>query len=304
MRRLAILWGLLALIAAPLAAEERHTLGWGRLLNNDLLGDGRDRWRTSSYMLALVRGPDWQGMRPVMPGALLEYRLRAEIIAPRRLAGPTSTDRPFAGTLSAGIHTHWQQDGWDISAGLDLVVLGPQTGLEGIQTTFHNLFDAPVASDWVIANQVGNDILLAGSAEFARPVRLSDTLSLRPFVDLQAGAEDVARIGIDLLVGDTGQRALKLRDPVTGHLLHAVTEEDFGWSFAFGADYARIWDSVYLPAEFGTVARDERWRVRAGAHWQGGAQMSFFYGVTWLSEEFVSQEEPQLVGSLKLNFNF
>ena len=43
------------------AAQDRVTLGWGRLLTNDLLGDGRDRWRTGSYTLSRVRGPAWGG---------------------------------------------------------------------------------------------------------------------------------------------------------------------------------------------------------------------------------------------------
>ena len=48
-----------ALFAVPAVAQERVTLGWGRLLTNDAIGDGKDRWRTGSYVLSRVRGPSW-----------------------------------------------------------------------------------------------------------------------------------------------------------------------------------------------------------------------------------------------------
>ena len=38
--------------------------------------------------------------------------------------------------------------------------------------------------------------------------------------------------------------------------------------------------------------------------WQWADDVSFFYGATYLSEEFQGQGEGQVVGSLKVNFNF
>ena len=57
--RLLILW-LLAMtlpIAAQAQTPERQFLGWGRLFNNDFLGDGQDRWRTGSYTISVLKGP-------------------------------------------------------------------------------------------------------------------------------------------------------------------------------------------------------------------------------------------------------
>jgi len=304
MRRLLFFGALVALLSTAVAAQDRQTLGWGRLLSNDVLGDGKDRWRTSSYMLSLVRGPDWTGARPETPGAILEYRLRAEIIAPRYLTGPGSDDRAFVGALSAGLHSHWRQGGWEMSLGLDLVALGPQTGLDELQSGFHDLFDVAGASEFVIANQAADGLFPTALAEAAWPVTLAPSASLRPFIEGQIGVEDLVRGGADLLIGEAGQGALKLRDPVTGHLLHAVMQDERGWSLALGADIAAIGDSAYFPAEFGTQASRTRWRVRAGGHWQDGARTSAFYGLTWLSPEFDGQPEGQLVGSVKLNFNF
>jgi hypothetical protein len=46
------------MLADPVAAEGRQTLGVGRLLSNDYFGDGKDRWQTGSFSLSIVRGSD------------------------------------------------------------------------------------------------------------------------------------------------------------------------------------------------------------------------------------------------------
>ena len=105
--RAAFTAALLACLAVPAAAQERQTLGWGRLLTNDYIGDVGDRWRTSSYALSMMRGPDWTGELPDAFGELLELRFRAEIIAPETLRGARSGDRAYANALTLGLHTHW-----------------------------------------------------------------------------------------------------------------------------------------------------------------------------------------------------
>jgi hypothetical protein len=52
-------------------------------------------------------------------------------------------DRPYAASLSAGLHAHWAALGGELSLGGDLVVVGPQTGLSDLQNRFHDLIDAP-----------------------------------------------------------------------------------------------------------------------------------------------------------------
>ena len=97
----------LPLAAGPAAAEGRAILGWGRLFDNDALGDMKDRWRTGSYVLSVVTGPDWSGRLPDRPGEILEFRLRGEVIAPANLVTPAAGDRRYAGIVSAGVHTHF-----------------------------------------------------------------------------------------------------------------------------------------------------------------------------------------------------
>jgi len=303
-RRLSLSLVLVLATGLSAAAQERETLGWGRILNNDFLGDGKDRWRSSSYGVSLVRGPGWDGVLPEQPGRILDYRLRGEIVAPRALTGPGSDDRAYAGTLSIGLHTHWARGRAQLSAGLDLVATGPQTGWTDAQNWFHDLVNQPRPSDFVIANQVGDALHPTATVEMGYPVALTPGLTARPFVIARHGIEDLVRVGVDLRLGALGDGALDLRDPTTGQRYRAIAQDGFGWEWVAGADYALVGDSAFFPESFGTRARDSRWRARVGTHWQGTRDITFFYGATYLSEEYVGQAEGQLVGSMKLNLKF
>ena len=71
---MAVLAALPVLLGTPAMAEERVTLGWGRIFTNDQIGDGKDRWRTGSYTVSRVRGPSWQGHAGHGFGDILELR--------------------------------------------------------------------------------------------------------------------------------------------------------------------------------------------------------------------------------------
>lgn len=303
MRILAIVCAVL-MAAGPSVAQERETIGIGRLFTNDYFGDNQDRWRSGSYALSVLRGPEWFGERPARAGSVLEYRLRSEIIAPQRLNGPLSGDRAYVGALSAGVHTHFSNNGADVSVGLDVVAVGPQTGLSDLQGWFHDLVNAPSVGAAVEANQVENAFYPTALVELAYPVQLSQSAQIRPFVEAQYGVEDLVRIGADVILGQVGHNDLWLRDSASGQLYSGAEGAGVGYSFVFGMDYAVVGNSAYFPASFGTVAQDERLRARAGVHSRFGDEISVFYGATYLSEEYVGQPEGQIVGSLKLIFTF
>lgn len=293
---------LLLASAAPSMAQDRVTLGYGRLFTNDYIGDGHDRWRTGSYNYSVIRGTTWSGRLPDHLGEILEYRFRSDIIAPMRVAGGT-VDRPYASRLSFGVHTQAAFGPVEVSLGGDLVALGPQTGLADLQEWYHDTFgySGPHGLD----SEIDNAIRLTATAEAAWPVHVTETLTLRPFAELQVGGvEDVARVGADLIWGRVGQADLMVRDMATGQLIRAVEGPAAGFALVAGADWTQVGDSLYLPEDQGFAAVDERWRTRLGVHWQMAPKTSFFYGLTYLSEEFEGQEEGQLLGSLKLNFNF
>ncbi|MDJ0823895.1 MAG: DUF2219 family protein [Rhodobacter sp.] len=299
----AVLACLTALLLCPpdAAAAKRESLGWGRLFNNDFLGDNRDRWRTGSYVVSKVIGRGWDGRLPDRPGDVIEFRFRSETIAPENIVTAAPGDRRYVGALSLGAHTHFRRKAVEVSLGADLVVTGPQTGLGDLQTELHRILGA--SRPGVLGNQILDGFHPTALIELARPYRLSPSVVLRPFVEAQGGAETLVRLGGDVMIGRLGQDELMLRDVATGHRYRVNRGAHTGFAAVFGADIAHVEHSVYLPAYDGIALTDTRTRLRAGVHWQG-EKASAFYGLTWLGEEFVGQPEGQLVGSVRLNIRF
>lgn len=301
MHRAIVIAATLLSLGTPAVSEGRTNIGEGRLFNNDYLGDGKDRWHTGSYTYSNIRALDQYSGTEAF-GDLIEYRFRAAVIAPSRRSNAPG-DRPYVGTLSVGAHTHFDMSGTQVSLGGDLVAIGPQTGLSDFQLKFHDTFglDNPPYVD----QQLANEVFLNAAAAATRRYDLSDTVSLRPFIEAQAGTEDLVRIGGDVVFGTVAQDDLLLRDVVTGQLYRGTEKAGvFGMSYLLGADLASVFGSRYLPESAGYTVSDTRSRARAGVFWQVGEDVSFFYGATYLSEEFEGQSEGQVIGSLKVNFNF
>jgi Uncharacterized protein conserved in bacteria (DUF2219) len=299
--RLLVMTLAMLLACLPAQAEERVTLGWGRLFTNDALGDGDDRWRTGGYTLSRVRGASWSGNLPDRAGDILEFRFRGEIIAPENLTTAAPGDRRYAGALSFGVHTHFRLGQAEASVGGDLVVIGPQTGLGAFQRAAHDLFG--IQEPQVLDDQIGDRLAPTLTGEIGRSFRLGGNVTLRPFLEAQAGAESLMRAGGDIVIGNAWDGALLLRDPVTGQRYTGIAAAGKGVSFTFGADIARVFDSDYLPSGGDAVLSDERIRARAGVEWQG-ERAGVFYGLTYLGPEFDGQPEGQVTGSLRVNFDF
>lgn len=298
MRLFAVLALCTATVAAPTFAQDREKLGVGRLFTNDYIGDGRDRWRSGSYVFSYVTGPQRYDGTPQAFGQVLEYRLRGEVISP---ASPTQTDRPFVGSLSVGAHTHFGVGPMQYALGADVVAVGPQTGMAAFQDAFHDLLKL---REPATQNEIADDVFISGTAAATYQYQVSETVSLRPFVEATAGVEDLLRIGGDVMIGSVAQDDLMLRDVVTGQLYQGTENGSGGVSYLLGVDVAAVSDSALLSQEDGYVVSDTRTRARAGVIWQPLDGASFFYGVTYLGEEFEGQPEGQVVGSLRLNFNF
>ncbi len=288
-------------LSQPVLAEPRQTLGWGRIFDNDALGDQKDRWQTGSYTVSMVRGPSWSGVLPSQFGEILEFRLSVKTIAPSNLASPDHKDRRYAGTLSFGLTTHMDWRGFETSLGAELDVTGPQTGIGGFQTWIHDIMGLAKPN---LSNQIGNAVYPTLLAEVGRSFPIGSNVTLRPFMAAQAGVETYVRAGGDLVIGSFGKGALMLRDGTTGQRYRAVNGDHIpAMSFTLGGDVAKVFDSAYLPSGGAAVASDTRTRIRAGVQWQG-ERASAFYGITYLSPEFDSQSQGQLVGSLNLNLRF
>ncbi|MEO9864465.1 MAG: lipid A-modifier LpxR family protein [Yoonia sp.] len=301
MRCLFLLLVLLVPFGTVSHAQSRDALGEGRLFTNDFFGDGRDRYQTGSYVHSFVRGPSNWDRTPLEFGSIREYRLRSAIMASDGI-GDAPGDRPYAGALSLGVHSHFGQDTFRGTVGVDVTAIGPQTGLSRFQERAHDQLG--LAQVRFTDSQLGNAFHLGLTAEAAENVQLTDFITARPFAELQIGPEDVARFGADVVLGRNITSDILIRDVTTGHLYHGTETADSGFAFVLGADLAAVADSAYFPAERGVVATDRRGRLRAGMHWQSESDTSVFYGLSYLTPEFEGQPEGQLTGSLKLNFNF
>lgn len=302
-RYLAAICVALMVIPQDIQAQEHARIGYGRLINNDFIATGQDRWRTGSVQSSRLWGRGWTGAVPSQPGEILELRFGAEIIAPDDLTNPAPGDRPYATALSAGLHTHFDRNGIEIALGADLVMTGPQTRLDRLQGAFHDLVGVEKASAATRAAQVGNAIYPTLVAEAGREFDLSGTARMRPFLEARAGIETLVRAGVDVTFGEVGRGELMVRDSVSGQRYRTIGGDFTGYAFVLGGDIASVADSQFLPSSSGVEVRDMRSRLRAGVHWQG-RQMAAFYGVTWLSKEFRGQDEGQFVGSIRLDLNF
>ncbi|MGR3570349.1 lipid A-modifier LpxR family protein [Brevirhabdus sp.] len=299
------LFALCAISAGPVLAQDRVGLGFVRLFNNDLLGDGRDRWRSGSYQFGYLRGPEWSGARPLNFGDLLEFRLRGEVIAPANLVRPRPDDRPYAGSLSLGVHSYWQRRGYDLDLGLDVVATGSQSNILNWQRQIHRWLGQPLPN--VAGRQVDGAIVPTVNFEIGRDIGIAlggGAARLRPFFQAQVGIETLARVGADVTLGDFGQGGLRVRDVVTGQRMPAIDAAGaWGTSFLLGGDVAHVADSFYLPSGMGVDLMSTRGRLRMGVR-HSTASWSVFYGVSYLTREFESQPSGQAVGSLTLNLSF
>ena len=284
-------------------AGEFVKLGYGRLVNNDFLGDFKDRGQTGSYVSSRVYGRSWDGSLPSQMGEILEFRLQADIKSPENLTTPSALDRPYAGSVSLGLHTHYETGGMNVSIGGELVAVGPQTGLDQFQTALHDGIGVAPPSLATKTSQIGNKFFPGVIVEMSKAYSLGSRTQVRPFVEGRGGVETLLRAGIDFEIGKLTQGELMVRDGITGQRYRTMNTEGSGVSFVVGFDTAKVGESAYLPANRGLTLSDHRDRARAGIHWQRNKSHGFF-GVTYLGREFTSQTSPQVVGSIRLALKF
>lgn len=299
----AICLSLICLTPVGVSADEIVQLGYGRLVNNDFLGDFQDREQTGSYVSSRIYGKAWAGKLPTRAGEFLEFRLQADIKAPDNLVTPAAGDRLFAGSVSFGLHTHYQRSGYEFAMGGEIVATGPQTRLDQFQTALHDGLGVAPPSNATRSAQIGDNIYPGVVVELARPFALGARSNIRPFFEARAGVETLARAGVDIEIGSLTSSDLMVRDGITGQRYRTILLGEGGVSFVLGADTAVVADSVYLPTSRGFTLTDHRDRARAGVYWQGESSHGFL-GVTYLGREYSAQSSEQLVGSIRLALKF
>lgn len=283
--------------------EKRELVGVGWMFTDDLIGDDHDRWQTSSLNLSWILARGWTGELPDTFGDVIEIRAYTQMISPEDLVTPNPTDRRYAGILSLGAYSHFQRRSAEFTVGAELVAVGPQTGVDSLQSEFHKLIGSTQPSDAVLDDQIPNDFYPTAVAEIGREWELGRITRARPFVSLRAGDETLARIGMDVTFGPVGRTELLVRDKITGQRYRTMRSGPKGVSGVIGFDAAHVADSAYIPNS-GTVSlKHERYRARLGLNWEA-KYGTLFYGATYLSKEFNQQPESQVVGSLSFKISF
>jgi hypothetical protein len=278
-------------------------IGYGRLVNNDFYCDTQDRGQTGSYVSSRMMAKSWLTEIPSRAFELFEVRIQGDIKAPDNLRRPAPFDRPYAGSLSAGLHTHFKRGATEFAVGAEIVGTGPFTRLDEFQMALHDLLRVPAPSRRVLDAQVGNRVTPGAVVEVNRPYALSERTLLRPFAEARGGVENMVRVGVDLSFGELANGSMMVRDGITGQRYRTVLGDGRGYAFVLGVDAAKVQSSLYLPANRGLVLTDRRDRARMGMMWQKDRSHGFF-GVTYLGEEFTTKGGSQVVGSLRLAINF
>ncbi|MBB95368.1 MAG: hypothetical protein CML68_12350 [Rhodobacteraceae bacterium] len=252
----------------------------------------------------IAAGPDSSGPVTAVPDDFWEIRFQAQVIQPDNLSRADPSDRPYAGVLALGLHRHVGVGPHEFALGGDLVLAGPQTGVDDLQAAVHDVVGGPDPADEILSAQIGNSLRPTAVFEYGHTLGLSPAVTLRPFVEARFGDETLARLGADLSLGLTGEPGIWIRDSVTGQRYRVGAAEGSGMSLVIGADTARVADSLYLPgAGDGPELSERRDRLRAGVRYDQDG-LSVFYGMTWLGREFSGQPEPQVLGSLQVRLRF
>lgn len=270
-------------------------VGEASYFTNDYFGDGHDRWRSGGYSKSVVYET------PLGFGEEIELRGRAEIISPWG-AGIQTPDRAYTGVVGFGAFMHANAGNVDIKYGAEVIATGRQTGLHLLQEAVHEV----IGHDGYVPGQPGEVVLCdcvygMGMVEAAYGARLSG-MTVRPFVEAQAGYETYGRVGVDVYIGSVGEAVDFTRDPVSGFSLPYKHESiGRGFGVVVGYDVAHVSDSVLLGEDVRLTP--ERHRLRAGVMGSlGGLQV--FGGVSALSKEFDEQLEDQVVGVFSVNLRY
>jgi len=286
-------------IVHSVQAQSLDWSGWSLAVSNDSIGEGRDRWQSSSVQLGLLFTGPHIDVGSTHVGQSIEVRFGSDILTPESLDRVNLQDRRYVSTLAFGLHSHSSWPGADVRLGADLVVIGPQTGVYSFQQDLHKIlgFTRPQLEEF----QIDDAIFLDFSGEVASAYPVGST-RVRPFIEAKSGTETLFRLGADVAWGIAlDDRAM--RATVTGQRVPFEFTEEEGINFSVGGDVAWVDESADLPKNLGYELNNPRMRVRAGVR-HVNTLWDTFYGIVWLNEEFRAQHEGQFVGTFQFKFRF
>ena len=325
---------LLAAVTAAAHADEQRE-GWEWLAQrheietqgtfwNDRYGDGKDRWKTGGITQSYIFPERIFGW-PSIEGraSALELNLRAQVMTPDDTSntGVDANDRPYAQYAGIGLHLRSIAAPRPASAGLGLQVedrVGVEIGWQGeplpffeVQERLHGMTGTrgdmgnpeDVIGGEVLANLEGRRTWRLHAGGVARDIELA------PFVQGSLGMREVSvRAGADLFIGSALEGRTWGSDLATGAVIagESMHRDGFEWTAFIGGDVGYVaWDAFLdggFAADGRSVDREQIvGRARAGLLLEYG-RVGIGFSVNWLSEEFESQPEGQLIGAIQLKY--
>ena len=298
------------------------------ILWNDSFGDGEDRWKTGGITQGWVFPERRFTDSPLIPGRSsgVEIRARALVMTPENTAVPTPQpdDRPFAQFAALGAFLRSSDSPDPVGAGVSMGAedrIGIEVGWQGDPLPLYDITEA--IHDVTGTNQDGFDVvndldgemlftLDAGrTLRFHRSMGPTLDVELAPFVTTRIGTQEItARTGGDILFGSSLAGRTWNHDPAIGALISggSIPRDGVEWTLWVGGDVGTVARDAFLDGGSDrsgpSVSRESvTARARAGAMVEYGA-FAVSYSVNWLSREFKTQDEGQMIGAIALKYRF
>lgn len=289
---------------------------------NDRLGDGKDRYKSGGLTHGLVIPEQRISESQWIEGhhSALELQARGFVVTPDNTTnGPAIGDRPFAQYASVGAFLRTIEEPVPYGRGRSSSTenrVGIEFGYQGDPLPFFRLQDLIHGGDLYrtpsmsLAGEMLVNLEVRRTWRFHQQLRDTD-LELAPYVKASAGMrENSVRVGGDFIYGSSLEGRLWNIDSAVGALIPGGSSPRSGanWLLWVGADVGYVASDAFLDGGFSrdglSVPREElTGRVRAGLMLEYD-DFAVAYSVTWLSEEFETQDDGQVIGALTFKYRF
>jgi lipid A 3-O-deacylase len=300
------------------------------LLENDALAPSpTDRWYTQGFQLSYLSGPiagpsfDWlfptTFTNPAGPRTRrFEIVVGQSIFTPEntRLNPPDPLDRPYAGWLYSGIG--WYQESNHSSLDhLELLVgiVGPAALAKEVQGGFHDLLGQKTSTAWAFQLKNEPGVVLSYDHKWRFDIPLGAGLSIDAIPEFGASVGNVftyGEVGMMVRFGhnlNADYGPTRIRPALSGTTWFDRSQLDgaVGWYLFAGTQGRAVARNIFLDGNTFTTSPSVDKRTFVGdlsagvsVFWLDFAKLDLV--LTWRSEEFVGQRQPERFGGINLSF--